>query len=86
MVWLPTYFNNSNGGIIMPMIYVSFTQQPSETFYEKKGFVEILQNSQENTCSSVWKRDRSFPENFAKFLKTSFLQNTSGRLLLFILI
>ena len=45
----------------------------------KKAFVEILQNSQENTCASVpaalskkrfW--HRCFPVNFAKFLRTPF--------------
>ena len=41
-------------------------------------FLEISQNSQENT--------RCFPVNLAKFLRTLFLQNTSGRLLLFSLI
>ena len=51
-------------------------------------FLEILQNSQDNTCARVsfliklkrlwhW----CFPVNFAKFLRTP-LQNTSGRLLL----
>ena len=61
-------------------------------------FLEILQNSQENTCARVsfliklqavpatllkkrfW--HGCFPVNFAKFLRTHFLQNTSGRLLL----
>ena len=38
----------------------------------KKVFLKISQNSQENRC---------FPVNFAKFLRTSFLQNTTGRLL-----
>ena len=65
----------------------------------KKGvFLEISQNSQENTYArdsflielqarpatllrkSLWYR--CFPVNFAKFLRTPFLQNTSGRLLL----
>ena len=49
---------------------------------------EISHNSQENTCARVsfllkqrlW--HRSFPVIFAKFLRTPFLQNTSGRLLL----
>ena len=60
-------------------------------------FLEISQNSQENTCARVsfliklrpatllkkrlWQR--CFCINFAKFLRTPFLQNTSGRLLLF---
>ena len=59
--------------------------------------LEILQNSHENTCVRVsfliklqtsdkqkvnmcW--HRYFPVNFAKFLRTPFLQNTSGQLLL----
>ena len=64
----------------------------------KKAFLEILQNSLENTCATVWGLEgcrprpgtllkinlwhRCFPVNFAKFLKTPFPQNTSGRLLL----
>ena len=60
---------------------------------------EISQNSQENTCARVYfliqlqalacnfikKRlwHRCLPFNIAKFLRTPFLQNTSGRLLLF---
>ena len=60
-----------------------------------KVFIEISQNSQENTCARVsffnkvarpatllknrlW--HRCFPVNFAKFLWTPFLRNTSGRL------
>ena len=60
-----------------------------EVFY-KKLFLEISQNSQENTCAynftkkpqptTLLKRDwhRCFPVNFGKFLGTLFLQNTSG--------
>ena len=66
---------------------------------KRKKFLEILQNSQENTYTIVsfliklqasglqlylkkrlW--HRCFPVNFVKFLRTPFLQNTSGRLLL----
>ena len=55
-------------------------------------FLETLQNSQENTLvglsllikparnQRLW--HRCFPVNFAKLLRTPFLQNTSGRLLL----
>ena len=60
-------------------------------------FLEISQNSQENACARVsfsiklqasatllkkrlW--HRCFPVNFVKLLRTPFLQNTSGRLLL----
>ena len=56
----------------------------------KKVFFKISQNSQENICAKVsfilkrrlW--HRCFPVNFAKVLRTPFLQNTSGQLLLFI--
>ena len=41
-------------------------------------FLEISQNSQENTCA----RDSFLVKLQAKFLRTSSLQNTSGRLLL----
>ena len=58
--------------------------------------LEILQNSHENTCVRVSllinlqaynfiKKEtltQVFPVNFAKFLITPFLRNTSGRLLL----
>ena len=65
----------------------------------KKVFLEISQNSQKNTCArysfliklqarpatlskkSLWYR--YFPVNFAKFLRTPFLQNTCGRLFLY---
>ena len=51
-----------------------------------KVFLEISQNSQENTCAriSFLIKLRAFPVNFVKFLRTAFLQNTFGRLLLFI--
>ena len=54
-------------------------------------FLEILQNSQVNTCvrvSLLKKRlwHRCPPANFAKFLRATFLQNTSGRLLLVLVI
>ena len=59
----------------------------------KKVFLEISQNSQENTCARVYfliklqaTGNRCFPVNFAKFLRTPylislFLQNTFQRLL-----
>ena len=43
-------------------------------------FLEISQNSQENTCALFF--NKVAPLNFEKFLKTPFSQNTSGRLLL----
>ena len=53
----------------------------------KKVFLEISKNSQENTCArvSLLEGDSGAgvsPVNFAKFLRKSFLKNTSGRLLL----
>ena len=51
----------------------------------KKLFLEISQNSQENTCARVsfliklQALGRCFPDNFVKFLRTPFYwQNTSG--------
>ena len=69
--------------------------------FVKKGVLEISQNSQESTCARVsfliklqvppvtllkkrlW--HSCLPVNLAKFLRTPFSQNTSGRLLLYIL-
>ena len=57
---------------------MEYKKQSPEVFC-KKAFVEILQNSQENTCASVpaallkkrfW--HRFFSMNFAKFLRTPF--------------
>ena len=45
----------------------------------KKVFLEISQNSQKNTFVSL-RKHRRLPVNFAKFLRTPFLENTSGRL------
>ena len=57
----------------------------------KKAFFKISQNSKENTCTRVSFLEKlkkrlwhsRFPMNFAKFSRTSLLQNTSGRLLPF---
>ena len=62
-------------------------------------FLEISQNSQENTCAGLSflslrpatllkkrLRHRCFPVNFVKFLGIPFLQNISGRLLLYFLV
>ena len=54
----------------------------------KKVFLETSQNSQEDTYNKVapllkkrlWYR--CFPVNFVKFLRTPFLENTSGQLFL----
>ena len=68
-----------------------FTEAATRGVLLGKVFSEISQNSQENTSARVsflifllkkWLWHRCSPVNFAKFLKTPFLQNTSGRLLL----
>ena len=46
----------------------------------KKVFLKILQNCQKRTCVRV--RHWFSTDSFTKFLRTLFLQNTSGRLLL----
>ena len=50
-----------------------------------KHLCQGLLMSGPKACSFIKKRlwHRCFPVNFAKFLRTPFLQNTSGRLLLF---
>ena len=59
--------------------------------YEKKLFLKISQNLQENTCTKVsflnkvaglW--HRNFSGNFSQFLRAPFLENTYARLLLII--
>ena len=53
--------------------------------YVKKLFLEISQNSQENTCATLLKKKlwhRCFPVNFVKFLRTPFSQKSSGWLFL----
>ena len=52
----------------------------------KKVFLEILQNSQENTCVTLLKKRlwyRCFPMNFSKFLRTPFLTEHLRWLLLY---
>ena len=51
-------------------------KQPPEAFYEKKVFLEILQNSQESTClrgqSLFFNKLAGISVNFAKVLKDTF--------------
>ena len=58
---------------LITIIPVTMCRSSHKRYSVKNVFLEISQNSQENTC---------FPVNFAKFLRTAFLQNTSWRLLL----
>ena len=60
-------------------------------FYEKKLFLKISQNSQENTCAKVFFLNKvaglwhgNFSGNFSQFLRAPFLENTYARLLLII--
>ena len=46
---------------------------------QKKVFLKVSQNSQENICVG---KANVFPMNFVKFLKTPILQNNCGELLL----
>ena len=77
---------------------LDFSEATTRGVLFRMVFLEISQNSQENTCARVsfliklqtrpatllkkrlW--HRCFPVNFVKFLRTPFLQNTTGRLLL----
>ena len=76
------------------LIHAVQKQSPRGGCYVKEVFLEISQYSQENTCARVsflitllaapatllkkrlW--HRCFPVNFEKFIRTPFLQNTSG--------
>ena len=48
----------------------------------ERVFLEISQNSLENNFIKKRLWDRCFPVDFVKFVRTPFLQNTSGQLLL----
>ena len=78
-----------------PILHTNeMTEAVAQRCSMKKAFLEILQNSQENTCATVYfliklqafcnfiKKEtiwhRCFPVNSAKFLRNIFLQNTSG--------
>ena len=75
-----------------------FRKQPPEVFYKKGVLENFAKFTAKHLCQSLFlnkiaglrsaillkKRlwHRCFPANFAKFSRTPFLQNTSGRLLL----
>ena len=61
--------------VLQSYFYISVTnvittKAAVQTCSVKKVFLEISQNSQENTCTRLW--HRCFPLNFVKFLRTSF--------------
>ena len=68
------------------LVLVMMSEAVAQRHSIKKVFLEISQNSQENTCARIFfnkvekKRlqHRCFLANFTKFLRTPFLQNTSG--------
>ena len=80
-------------------ISIIFQKQPTEVFCEKRCSKKFRKNHRKTpvpeslfykvsglrpaTLSKKRLRHRCFPVNFVKFLRTPFLQNTSGRLLLF---
>ena len=78
--------------------YCTFQKQPSEVFYKKDVLRYFTEFTGKHLCQSFFFNKvaglrlttllkkrlwyRCFPVNFVKFLRTRFLQNTSGRLLL----
>ena len=81
-----TTYLNLPVDLFLLILFLNLQKQPQEVFC-KNVFLNISQNSQESTSARVsflirilWYR--CFPVNFVKFLRTSFLQNTSGRLFL----
>ena len=76
----------SINGNMIPVIFIkklNIFRSSHRRYFIKKVFLGISQNSQENTCARVSETlAQAFPVDFAKFLRTSLLENTSGRLLL----
>ena len=55
-------------------------KRPSDAFFKKKMLWEISQNSNEKICArSLF---RCFLVNFAEFVRTPFLQDSIGRMIL----
>ena len=88
--FLRTPFLQNTSGRLLP-------EAATRDALKEKMFLEISQNSQENTCARVhfFKKLQGpatllkkrpwymcFPVNFSKFLRTPFLQNTSRRVLM----
>ena len=68
------------------MVFLEILQNEEENTCAKVSFLIKLQASGLRSATlfnkGLW--DRCFPVIFAKFLRTLFLHNTSGRLLLFL--
>ena len=98
--FLSTIFPYDNRNVLLQLLLLLQQQSRSshQWCFLKKVFLKNSQNSQENTSVSLFfnrtlninvikKRlwHRCFLVNFAKLLRTPFLQNTSGQLLLTII-
>ena len=95
--WISAGTSFNRNANIMKLFHVNAQKQPPRLFY-KKVFLKVSQNSQQNTCQSLFFNKvagfnlelyqkktlwhRCFSLNFEKILKTPFLQNTSEWLLL----
>ena len=71
----------------MIFLNIFFLQkQPPEVFYKKGVLRNFTKFAGKHQCQSLFFNKvagvRCFPVNFAKFLRTAFLQNSSGQLLL----
>ena len=72
---------------LIPFVQFKKREKPPWRNFTFNKVAGILQSSQENTCARAsflirLQASSCFPVNFLKFLRTLFLQNTSGRLLL----
>ena len=68
-------------------VFFKISQNPQEQPYV--GLSHFNKVAGLNICNFIkkkkWLRNRCFPVNFTKFLRTAFLQNTFGRLLLYVI-
>ena len=68
--------------VICIVIVNAIYRSSHRRFFIKMLFLQIYQNSQENTCTRVSSLRDSITLNFSKFVGPLYLQNTFGRLLL----
>ena len=90
--------NKLKDGKIVKQIFVKVQKQPPEVFFKKTVLTNLAKVTRKHLCQNLifnkvaglrlatllekrlW--NRCFPVNFATFLRTPFLENTSLRLLL----
>ena len=90
--------NKLKDGKIVKQIFVKVQKQPPEVFFKKTVLTNLTKVTRKHLCQNLifnkvaglrlatllekrlW--NRCFPVNFAAFLRTPFLENTSLRLLL----